>query len=63
MVIVRNDKGELVINRFDVGVTMDEFFILAQPKNRQEAEWLYKQLQGLLENSYEGTLSEFDESK
>jgi hypothetical protein len=59
--ISRGEDGRLNINRLDVGVAMDDFFIMAQPKNRKEAEWLYERLQEHLEESYEDTIRDFND--
>lgn len=55
----RGENGELKINRLELGISMDEYFIMAQPRNREEAEWLYERLQEHLEESYEDTLKDF----
>jgi len=55
----RGENGKLKINRLELGIAMDEYFIMAQPRNREEAEWLYERLQEILEESYEDTLKDF----
>lgn len=57
--ISRTDNGKLKINTLDLAVAMDGFFIMAQPQNKEETEWLYEQLQGYLEQSYEDALADF----
>lgn len=59
--ISRGENGRLNINRLDVGVAMDEFFMMAAPKNREEAEWLYERLQEHLEESYDDTMRDFED--
>lgn len=61
--ISRNERGKLIINHLDLGVAMDSFFIMAQPKSREEAEWLYERLQEYLEQSYEDTIADFEDDE